>query len=445
VKSQGGFFSQLNELRQGSFSYWLVNLVNFTDGIAYFGILGLLVLYLTQNLGVSDSAASPMVSFFTGGVTLFMLIGGGLTDRFGVRNALTLALLLGTLGRCGLWLAGGLSSVGLALGSLGVMAMATGVLQPALYAGVKRTTPTHLASMGFSLLYSLMNLGSMAECYLSPWLRTETDLWGFPGLNLGIRGVFGCMAAITLAQLVTHLLLFPKDAPALSQQEKQAGGGVWRALRDLPFLYFIFILVPVRTLFAHQWLTIPIYATRCFGEGISHRLEWLSMLNGGLVMLAVPICTHLTRRVPVLWMMIIGTAVSAGATFLLVLPPEASRLILYVVIFSLGESLWSSRFLEYVAELAPPSEVGAYMGLANLPWFIAKTTTGFYAGLMIAKYVPAEGPQQPTTLWFIYALVACLSPLGLLLASGWLQKSMSAAVNHTDLEEPAIGINREGV
>ena len=43
---------------------------------------------------------------------------------------------------------------------------------------------------------------------------------------------------------------------------------------------------------------------------------------------------------------------------------------------ALEKQLWSSRFLEYVADLAPAGKVGAYMGLAGIPWFLAKMTTG---------------------------------------------------------------------
>ena len=72
----------------------------------------------------------------------------------------------------------------------------------------------------------------------------------------------------------------------------------------------------------------------------------------------------------------------------------------YVVVFSFGEALWSSRFLEYVANLAPAGQVGAYMGLAGIPWFLAKMTTGLYSGAMIQKFIPQGGPLDSGTMWF---------------------------------------------
>jgi len=423
-----GFFEQLRILNRGGRAYWLVNLVNFTDGIAYFGILSLLTLYLTRDLGLAEARASVSVSVFTGLVTLFMLLGGFLCDRWGTRHAITISLVLGFVGRAGLWAAPGIgddSRTVFVLLSLAIMGLATGILQPALYAGVKETTGSKVAAMGFSLLYAVMNLGIMAESFVSPFLRSDgVILGGIQGLNLGIRGVIGCMTLITLGQLIIHVLLFPRiSAPPETKEptteEKVAAGK--NPILDPRFLAFIFILVPVRTLFAHQWLTVPDYVFNCFPAGVSNRYEWFTALNPLVVTIAVPILTHLTGRVSVLRMMIVGTAVSASATFLLALPPEAGRLISYVILFSLGESLWASRFLEYIAQLAPPGRVGAYMGVANLPWFVAKFTTGFYSGLMISWYIPKTGPQNPEFLWTAYGAFACLSPLGLLLAYPWLK------------------------
>lgn len=407
----------LSGLARSGAAYWLVNLVNFTDGIAYFGILNLLVLYFSQDLHIADQYASIYVTLMTGMVALLMVPGGAVSDRIGTRNAISLSLALGTLGRGGLWLCAAVPAPLLTVcivASLSLMATSTGILQPALYAGVKETTKKRLASMGFSLLYAIMNLGIVAESLVSPFVRTES------GLNWGIRGVLGCMAAITLMQLVIHLVTYPANSHQEGQREAKTKVNYGELLAGR-FLFFIFILLPVRTLFAHQWLTIPEYIFRCFPKEVADRYEWFTALNPFVVMIGVPVLCHLTARVHVLRMMIVGTAVSAAATFLLALPPNPNNLIAYVIIFSIGEALWASRFLEYIAELAPPGQVGAYMGVANLPWFVAKVTTGFYSGAMLAHYLPKGGTMHPETMWTLYGFIACISPIGLLLAYPWLR------------------------
>jgi hypothetical protein len=66
------------------------------------------------------------------------------------------------------------------------------------------------------------------------------------------------------------------------------------------------------------------------------------------------------------------------------------------------------------------------MGVAQFPWFLTKLITGMYSGWFLHHYCPAQGPQDTKSLWFIYSLIACASPIGLLLAKNWAGKAISA-------------------
>jgi dipeptide/tripeptide permease len=301
------------------------------------------------------------------------------------------------------------------------MAFGAGLLQTAVYSAVKQSTDGATSAIGFSLIYSLMNLGIVLESALSSPVRAA----------YGTTGVFIMCAALTLVYLVVHLVGFPADAgaPVPPPADDGAAPLTWRdhPLADPRFLYFIFILLGVRTLFAHQWLTMPDYVTRAYPEAVGARYEWISGLNPLIIVVCTPLVAALTPRVHVLTMMILGTTVSAAATFLLVPGPDLTALLAYVILFSLGEALWSSRFLEYIAAIAPPARVGVYMGVANLPWFLAKFTTGLYSGAMLAAYVPKDGPQDSSTLWLIYGCVALTSPIGLIAARGWLRRQQGEA------------------
>jgi len=106
--------------------------------------------------------------------------------------------------------------------------------------------------------------------------------------------------------------------------------------------------------------------------------------------------TGMTRRANVYTMMIVGSLVSAAPTFLLCMGPNLNVLIVYFVIFSIGEALWSARFLEYASELAPPGRVAQYMGLAQVPWLLAKGTTGLYSGILLTRYCPPDTTARTT-------------------------------------------------
>ncbi len=196
-------------------------------------------------------------------------------------------------------------------------------------------------------------------------------------------------------------------------------------ITDLRFFYFIFILIFVQTLFAHNWLTIPQYTSRAFEGFISENFEFFVNLNPILIFILTPMVTALTSKKDTYNMMIIGTAVMASPTFILVLGPNFDTLIAYIIIMTIGEAMWQPRFLQWVAEIAPKNMTGIYMGIGQFPWFLTKVITSLYSGWFLMKYCPINtlpSKMNTETMWLIYGIIAIISPVGLLLAKGWMKK-----------------------
>ena len=446
-KAKTSLWQELKIIFSSSRAFWLVNLVNFGEGIAYFGILTLITLFLGRNVGMSDAMTGVSVSTFTGLVTLCMFGGGFVSDKYGVRKALTISLSLLFAGRVLLGFAEvpadmGLRPLGYVMSWLSIvlMAVGSGILQPALYAGAKEYTNPKVSAIAFSFIYAIMNLGVVCENFISPFIRTDDPFIGnIHGLGWGIMGVFLTCTALTGVLLLAHITLFTKKVEkecrsvAVAEENQNK---TWKQrlsempFRDMRFMWFIFILLPVQTHFAHQFLTIPEYIFRVFPAEVAAKFEWINGINPFIIVIFVPLIAMFTRKVSVFKMLIVGTSISAATTFLLIgQQPSLPLLITYVIVFSLGEASWSSRFYEYVADLAPAGQVGAYMGLAGLPWFMAKFTTGLYSGSMLAHFIPKDGVQHPGEMWLIYAFIACISPIGLLLTRKWIEggKTQGAA------------------
>lgn len=421
--------------------YRMVNVANFGDGIAYFGFLTLMTLFMQHNVGLSSEWAGLSIGWYTGGVTIFMALGGGaVSDRLGVRRALTFCIVLLLIGRVLYVVSPGLggfaTGASFAWGALLVMAAGEGIIQPALYSGIKEYTDRRTATLGYAFLYSIMNLGIAAGAWLSPLIR---EAWAtrVEGVDIettptaGIAGAFWFFIGVTALMLLINIMFFTRrveqrDRTVTDDAVMRQGRFSWRdylsnlPILDVRFLFFIFILLPVRTLFAHQYLTMPDYVTRAFPPGVGARWEWINGLNPLVIVIFVPLIAALTLKRRVVDMMIVGTALSAVTTFLLVGEPNINMLVTYIIVFSLGEAVWSSRFLEYVADIAPVNRVGIYMGIATIPWFLAKTITSLYSGTMLDIFLPIDGPQRPGTMWLIYGILALISPLGLILARKWL-------------------------
>ena len=93
---------------------------------------------------------------------------------------------------------------------------------------------------------------------------------------------------------------------------------------------------------------------------------------------------------------------------------------------TVGEAMWSPRFLQYAAEIAPEGRTGEYMGVAQLPWFLTKVLVPLlYSGWMMDRYCPAPETGEPVNtqpMWLIFGVIAMGSSVLLVLAKGWIGK-----------------------
>jgi len=442
---------------------WFVIGAFVLESMAYFGVLTVMSSYLSTDLMWGDVKAGITVSLFTMCITLFMLGAGSWAEGMGLRKAILLALGIATVGRFLYSLApqwGGGLAVLAVLVALFVVAIGEGILQPVCYSGVKQYTNEKTSSMGYAMIYAIMNLGIVGAGALSAWLRPAVQdmkkglsvaepgsvAGFFSGISgSGIQAVNWLFTGVTALVFVLFLVFMTKKAESQKlrpDSSAESEARIKMPIRDrvksyfaegpftnTRFIFFIFMLLPVRTLFAHQWLTFPQYIMRAYDKGVADRMEWLvNWINPAIIFIGVPIITALTRRMDVYTVMMLGSLVSAAPTFLLCAGPSLSLLISYFVFFSIGEALWSARFLEYASELAPAGRVSQYMGLANVPWLLAKGTTGFYSGYMLATYCPEGLPpaeQQTGTLWLVYGCVAMTTPIGLWLARHWVRAGLN--------------------
>jgi MFS family permease len=139
--------------------------------------------------------------------------------------------------------------------------------------------------------------------------------------------------------------------------------------------------------------------------------------------------TALTQKSKVYTMMVLGTFVMAAPAFLLGFSTSLPALLTYLVVMTIGEAMWQPRFLQYAAEIAPEGRTGAYMGVAQFPWFLTKVIVPIYTGPMIQKYCPAVGTRNPEHMWLIFACIAMLSSLILIAARGWVGRDFKTTAD----------------
>ncbi len=238
------------------------------------------------------------------------------------------------------------------------------------------------------------------------------------------------------------------------------------------FMLMLFLTVFVRIVFEHFHYTFPKYGIRLLGDGAKIGSVY-GVLNPTLIVFLVPLVAAITRKIKSFPMLFSGILISSASVFIAAIPLDffsflndtwfstlvydrwlgvpADRqtelyfaLISFVVIFTIGEALWSPRLMQFAAQVAPKGKEGSYISLAVLPYFFAKLAAGPFSGWLVSTYTPLleelEGdpgiiaaPERYANHYFVWLWVggiAMLSPIGLLI----FKKLFKAAENH-DIEK----------
>ncbi|HPD32020.1 MAG TPA: MFS transporter [Phycisphaerae bacterium] len=101
--------------------------------------------------------------------------------------------------------------------------------------------------------------------------------------------------------------------------------------------------------------------------------------------------------------------------------PWYVMIFLFIVLLSLGESIYSPRLYEYAACIAPKGQEASYMALSYLPFFLAKLFVATFSGVLLARYCPEAGDRHSGTLWLIIALITTIAPVGLVTLRRWIR------------------------
>jgi MFS family permease len=81
-----------------------------------------------------------------------------------------------------------------------------------------------------------------------------------------------------------------------------------------------------------------------------------------------------------------------------------------MVLFAVGEAIQSPRYYEYVSNIAPPDQVGTYMGFAFLPIAIGTFIAGWSSGFLVSHYVEPGRGDAPLMWYWVggYGVVSTL-------------------------------------
>jgi dipeptide/tripeptide permease len=398
----------LQTVRTGfSRSFWVANTLELFERFSYYASKAVLAVYLAEHLGLGVRTAGVYAgSVFNTLIYLLPALAGTVVDRYGFRRSLMACFSIFSVGYLIVGLAGLpvaqplVQAVGVSTWTLiGLIIAAVGgsLIKPSIVGTCARTTTEESKALGYSIYYSVVNIGGMLG----------------PTLAVPIREHLGIAYVLVVASCVSAILcgataLFFKEPPrpadlAPIKTLRQVLAGMLHAMSDVRFMTFLVIFSGFWLMFWHIFYALPFYVKNVLHYGRFELVEAIGPWT--IVLLTVPTAA-LARRMKPIAAMTLGFAVATSGWFVMGAFPTIEAAFAGVAIFALGEAIQAPRYYQYVADLAPREQVGTYMGIAFLPIAIGTFGTGWMSGPLVEAFKDAPHPSH---MWYVLGAIGVVT------------------------------------
>jgi proton-dependent oligopeptide transporter, POT family len=401
---------RLQEIRTGfERPFWVANISEMFERLSYYAVFAVLARYLHEGLHFSLEQSSSLTGMFGGWVWFLAVIGGAVADRLGFRRALSIAylilaiayFLLGSIAAP--WFAAARNAVPLeTLVAIILVFPALGValVKPSVVGTTARASNEKVRSVGYSIYYTLVNVGSTVGPLLAGWQEER-------GKD---QTVFRIAALSVLLMLFLVLFLFKEprqSGDAESASVAQVGKNFLTVLSNPRFMIFLLIFTGYWVVFWQEFIALPLYISQ-FIDPNANTARILAT-DPIVVICFTMLIGFLTKRVPAFHAIVLGTLISSLAWILLIVHPSVWMAVLTLVGVALGEIVQQPRYYDYISRLAPADQQGTYMGFAFLPLGIGSFIAGKFSGWLMHHY--GEQLHEPKMIWWAVVAVGLATTL----------------------------------
>lgn len=444
------FGERLQEIRTGfERPFWIANLTEILERLSYYAAFASLALYLQERLNFSTEQTGTLTGIFGGMVWFLAIFGGAIADRIGFRRALSAAYLILAVAY---FLIGSIAAPWLApirnvmplVVFVGVIlalpALGISMVKPCVVGTTARASKENVRSIGYSIYYTMVNIGGAGGPFLASWAHR----------HMGVENVYRLAALSVFAAFFVVLLFFREprkagDAPppsiaTVARNFCVVVGKAWLvlpvlmialALRiaevfypelNIPwwiwllflaavlagisrFMWFLVIFTGYWVVFWQQYISLPGFIHGYINAGAD--VEKILITDGLTVILLTVAINLVTKKIPALQAVILGTVITSASWLILAFSPTVAGAIASLVVLALGEIVMSPRYYEYISRLAPPEQQGTYMGFAFLPIGIGSLIGGWFGGTVVHHF--GEVQHQPAKIWFSITAVGIVT------------------------------------
>lgn len=395
---------RIQEIKTGFHpTFWVANVVELFERFAFYGTKAVLAVYLANKVGLGVESAGYLVGLFSGLIFSLPILAGVFVDRFGFKKSLIACFLLFftgyfLIGVAGLEFGHGLVEAVGKFAYVAIVLVLTAVggslIKPCIVGTVAKTSRPGVKSIGFSIYYTLVNLGGAIG----------------PILALSVRQSFGIEYVLVMSSLTSLVLAF--GTMAFFKEPEETGearefktfGKVFSDMllvfRNARFVSFLVIFSGFWIMFWQIFYSFPFYVIEVLKFEKFELLETVDAWT--IIIVSVPITAIVKRWSPITGMSI-GFTIASCSWLLIASSQTIPVAIMAMALFGIGEATQAPRFYEYVSDLAPKDQVGTFMGFAFLPVAIGSFVAGPLSGWLVQTYL--RDTMDPAMMWYILAAI----------------------------------------
>jgi len=391
-QSVEGFLLQIKSFPA---KFWLINLLQMFEKMAYVVVLLQIPIYLAQKDIAGgmylDQSAKGFIFFgwaIVQRITPFFT--GAFTDRIGYKKTLSISfsiiffayLILGTATDFWLFLFGIL-----------ILGFGSGIFLPAIQALIAKTINKKNESTAWGIYFMLLNLGVFLAPPISKTLK-----------EINWHAVFYGSAFIFLINSIILYFIKLPETEKSDIEQKQSKIVLKEIFTDFfqPKVYIFVLLMSCFVIIYMQfyetfpnffvdWIDtsgfveyfqLPQFMTTNNSFGVMYSYEWIRIIDSGLIILAV---------VPVSWLMsklfrinalMIGCSFAAVGLLLCGASMSGWLSMGGIIIYTFGELITNPKFTEQMNSLASENKKAQYMSYLNISFAL-----GLGGGAILGGYI----------------------------------------------------------
>lgn len=377
---------------------WVLIIVSFVRVVAYFTAIPYLAIVLDNVFKLNAAEIGLLLGASAAVGILISFVFGNLSDQFGRRKVILLGYLLGIMAMAFIGFA---QHVGFIIIGIVLLNIGTGIMNAPSQALLTDYVRDDRAQrdLAIQVKYFALNLGVVIGPLVGLQLAAGSQM-GFVYL-IGVYIVmFGFLAQIFRNEAPNNAALNPDNHNT----------NLWHAIKvvksDHIFLYFVFLMLLILTVFAQLEVTLILDISAMFDE-LNTQFEkpqqiyaYLMSLAGLTVVVSQLPLIKLTKNISMLNRALIGSVIFMFGFgllgFMQVLPfGYFYNLALAMVVITIGEVVLFPTLNMIQDRMAPEHLKGSYFGVGSLSEF------GYAIAPMFGGYILLHFGSQ--ILWFIVA------------------------------------------